>query len=130
MSASIATDYGLEDRVRFPAGARNVSLLPIVQTGSRVHPASYQISRGVKRPEREANHSPPFSDEIVVGGAVPPLSRIYSWRSASLNNTKTNLPYRTFNYISVFSSVFEVMCQNAFNVTESKKTGFSKIYFP
>jgi hypothetical protein len=56
---------------RFPAGARNFSLLHCVQTGPGDHPASYQIgiggggpSPGIKRPEREADHSPPSSAEV------------------------------------------------------------------
>jgi hypothetical protein len=51
-SVSIALGYGLDDqgsRVRFPAGAGNFSLRHRVQTGSRAHPASYQMgTRGAK----------------------------------------------------------------------------------
>jgi hypothetical protein len=62
----IATGYGLDDRmigVRFSAGAENFSLRHHVQTGSGTHPASYLMgtgapSLGVKRPGREADHSP------------------------------------------------------------------------
>jgi hypothetical protein len=42
----IALDYGLDDRgsrVRFPAGAGNISLHHRVQTGSGDHPASYPM---------------------------------------------------------------------------------------
>jgi hypothetical protein len=40
-----------------------------VQTGSGVHPSSYTMGTGssfpgVKRPEREADHSPPTSAEV------------------------------------------------------------------
>jgi hypothetical protein len=28
---------------------------------------------GVKRPQREANHSPPTSAEVKYGGTIPPL---------------------------------------------------------
>jgi hypothetical protein len=40
-----------------------------VQTGCGAHPAYYQmgtgfLSLGVKRPEREADHSPPSSAEV------------------------------------------------------------------
>jgi len=43
--------------------------LPHVQTGSGVHPASYPVGTGVlslglKRPSREANHSPSSSAEV------------------------------------------------------------------
>jgi hypothetical protein len=52
--------------VRFPAGARDISLLRNVQTNSGSHPASYSIgtggggviSTGVKLPRREANTDP------------------------------------------------------------------------
>jgi hypothetical protein len=71
-SVSIALVYELEDRdsrVRFPAGAGNLSLHLRVQNGSGAHTASYQIgtralSLGVKRPGREADHSPPPSTEV------------------------------------------------------------------
>jgi hypothetical protein len=63
---------GLDDRVsriRFPAGAGNFSLHHCVQTGSGAHLASYPVvtSRsfpGVKRPGREADHSPLPSAEV------------------------------------------------------------------
>jgi hypothetical protein len=46
------------------------SLLHVVQTGSGVHPASYPmgtagaLSPEVKRPGREADHSPPTNAEV------------------------------------------------------------------
>jgi hypothetical protein len=71
-SVGIAIGYGLEDRmigVQFPAGAGNFSLRHRVQTGSGAHPASYSMGIGgsfleVKRPRREANHSPPSSAKV------------------------------------------------------------------
>jgi hypothetical protein len=36
----------------------------------------------VKRPEREADHSPPSSAEVKNGGAIPPLPHMYSWHGA------------------------------------------------
>jgi hypothetical protein len=70
-SVSIALGYGLHDlgsRVRFPAGDGNFSLHQRVQTGSGAHPAYTMGTRdsfpGVKRPEREADHSPPPSAEV------------------------------------------------------------------
>jgi hypothetical protein len=44
-------------------------LLHVVQTGSGVHPTSYTMGTGssfpwVKRPGREADHSPPTSAEV------------------------------------------------------------------
>jgi hypothetical protein len=72
ISVGIALGYGLEDRgskVRFPAGTGNFSLHHRVQNGSGVHPASYPMGTrgsfpGVKRPGREADHSPPSSAEV------------------------------------------------------------------
>jgi hypothetical protein len=63
---------GLDDRgsgFRFPAGAGNFSLHHRLQNGSGAHPASYPmgtrgLSLGVKRPGREADHSPPSSAEV------------------------------------------------------------------
>jgi hypothetical protein len=71
-SVGIALGYGLDDRgsrVRLPAGAGNFSLRHRVQNGSESHPASYPtgtraLSLGVKRPVREADHSPPLSAEV------------------------------------------------------------------
>jgi hypothetical protein len=45
-SVGIKTSYGLDRRVRFPAGASDFSLLYNVQTGSGVHPASYTMGTG------------------------------------------------------------------------------------
>jgi hypothetical protein len=71
-SVGTALGYGLDDRgsrFRFPAGAGNFSLHHRVQIGSRAHPASYPVGTrgffpGVKRPGREADHSPPSSAEV------------------------------------------------------------------
>jgi hypothetical protein len=58
-------------------------LLYIVQTGSGVHPASYPVATGVslpgiKRQEREADHSPPTSAEVKK-------TWTYLYTSTSLN---------------------------------------------
>jgi hypothetical protein len=71
-SVGIALGYRLDNwgsGVQFPAGAGNVSLNHCVQNGSGAHPASYPMGTrgsflGVKRPEREADHSPPSSADI------------------------------------------------------------------
>jgi hypothetical protein len=36
------------------------------------------ISQGVKRPELEADHSPPGNAEVKNGGAIPPLAHMSS----------------------------------------------------
>jgi hypothetical protein len=57
--------------VPFPAGEDN-SLLHIIQAGSRAHPSSYNmsngglLSRGIKRPRREGDHSLPSSAEVEL----------------------------------------------------------------
>jgi len=71
-SATIATAYGLDDRiigVRFPAEAGNSSLRHHVQTSSEVHPVSYPVgTRGtfpaVKWPWHEADRLHPSSSEV------------------------------------------------------------------
>jgi hypothetical protein len=67
----IATGYGLDDRgFELESGwDQEFSLLHVVQIGSGAHPASYPWVRGalspvVKRPGREADHSPATSAEV------------------------------------------------------------------
>jgi hypothetical protein len=64
------SDYGLDDRaigVRSPAGAKDFSSIPCVQTGSGAHPASCTmgtggpLSGGKARPGRDADHLVPRS---------------------------------------------------------------------
>jgi hypothetical protein len=71
-SVGIALGYGLDDqgsRVWFLAGAGDFSLHCCVQNGSGAYPAPMEwvpgdTSLGVKRPGREADHSPPSSAEV------------------------------------------------------------------
>jgi hypothetical protein len=71
-SVGIALGYGLDDRgsrVRFPTEAVNFSLHHRVQNGSGPTQPSIQwvpgaLSLGVKRPGREADHSPPYIAEV------------------------------------------------------------------
>jgi hypothetical protein len=71
-SVGIAPGYGLDDqgsRVRFPAATGNFSLHHRVQNGSGPTQPPIQLvpgslSLGVKRPGREADHSPPSSTEF------------------------------------------------------------------
>jgi hypothetical protein len=58
-------------------------LLHSIQTDSGAHPISYtmetgSISRGVKRPEREPDHSPPPSAKVKSDGAIAPLPHTWS----------------------------------------------------
>jgi hypothetical protein len=68
-AVGIATGYGLDDRKgrsSSPGGGQEFLLLHVVQTGSGVHPTFYPMDNGagVKRPGREADHSPPASAEV------------------------------------------------------------------
>jgi hypothetical protein len=63
------------------------NLLHSVQTGSWAHPGTYQMGTEdsfpwVKRPRREADHSPPSSAEVKSGGAIPSLPHMSSWHCA------------------------------------------------
>jgi hypothetical protein len=59
-------------RPGFDSWQRKKGILPLrhrVQTGSMAHPASYPVGirgsfSGVKRPRREADHSPPSGTEV------------------------------------------------------------------
>jgi hypothetical protein len=39
------------------------------------------LPQGVERPEREADHSPPYIAEVNNGEAIPPLPHMPSWHS-------------------------------------------------
>jgi hypothetical protein len=71
-SVGIVLDCGLDDRgsrVRFPAGAGNFLFTTVSRTalGPTQPPIQWipgALSLGVKRPGREADHSPPSSTEV------------------------------------------------------------------
>jgi hypothetical protein len=57
---------------------QDFSLLHVVQTDSRTHPASYPMGTGgsfpgVKRQRRDAGHSSPPTAEVKKGRTSPPL---------------------------------------------------------
>jgi hypothetical protein len=100
-SVGITLGYGLDNRgsrVQFPAGAGNFSLHHRVQNGSGAHPASYSmgnraLSLGVKRPGREADHSPPSSGEVKECVELYLHSpNTPSWCGAQLKSIGTTLP--------------------------------------
>jgi hypothetical protein len=71
--------------VRFPTGARQMSLLHNVQAGSGAHPTSYTTGTGscfpgVKRQGHEADHSHSSNSEVKNGGGTPTLLHTSSWR--------------------------------------------------
>jgi hypothetical protein len=84
-SVGIATGYGLEDRgvgVQAPVGSR------IFSTSSTQPPIQWvpgALSQGVKRPGREADHSPPANAEVkkmCIYTSTPP----YAFMAYCLNN--------------------------------------------
>jgi hypothetical protein len=58
--------------VRFQAKASDFSIQQVPEA----------ISLELKQPGCEANRSPPSSEELNNGGAVPPLLHASSWRNA------------------------------------------------
>jgi hypothetical protein len=45
---------------------------------------------GIKRSERDADHSPPSSAEVEKVGAIPPLPHMSSWHCASVIKHRDN----------------------------------------
>jgi hypothetical protein len=78
--------------VRVPAENGNFSLHHRVQNGSGAHPTSYPMcnrgcSSGVKRPGREADHSPTHLHLVPksrMREAITPLPNTPSWSGAQL----------------------------------------------
>jgi hypothetical protein len=46
------------------------------------------LSLGVKRPKREADHSPSSSAEVKIRGAITPLPHTPSWHGAQLKHRR------------------------------------------
>jgi hypothetical protein len=82
-SVGIATAYEVYCRGSIPGRSmRFFSSPPLLDQASNTMGTG--LSPAVKRPGREAEHSPPFSDEVRNGGAIPPLPHTSSWRCATL----------------------------------------------
>jgi hypothetical protein len=85
--------------VRVPTGTGNFSLHHRVQTGSVSHPASYPmgteaLSLGVKRPGREAGHSPPYSAEVKECVELYlHFPNSFSWGGAQLKQHRDNFTF-------------------------------------
>jgi hypothetical protein len=80
-------DGRLKNRGSIFGRAKDFSLLHIVLTGSKTHPASNLttkicFSQGVKRPGREAYYSPQSDVEAKNCGVIPRLPHTYSWCGA------------------------------------------------
>jgi hypothetical protein len=73
---------------------------------------------GLKRPRREADHSPPSSAEVKNGGAMPPFSNMSSWHSALLITQR-----QLYLYLLVFfnRTGSEVYCDLEHSKGEKRK---------
>jgi hypothetical protein len=99
-SVGIATGYGPDGLGSIP-GSAIFFLLHSFQTGPEVHPVSClvgsgDLSPGVKRMGREADHSPPPSVEVKNGQAIPPLPYMSSWHSDYLIKNRENFAFFHF----------------------------------
>jgi hypothetical protein len=88
-AVGIATGYGLADRgvgFRVSVGSRifSTSSRPVFgPTQPPIQWALGAVSLGVKRPGREADHSPPTSAEVMKKrGSINPLPHMPSWCNA------------------------------------------------
>jgi hypothetical protein len=88
--------YRLDGRGSIPSKEQGFSPVHNLQSGSRIHPASYPMViegpfTGGKVAGREADYSPPSSVEIKNGGAIPPLLKTPSWHEALLIKHRNNI---------------------------------------
>jgi hypothetical protein len=86
-SVCIATGYGLDGRGSFSGRDKRFSLLhnarpALGPTHPPIHWVPGALSPGLKRPEREADHSLPSSAEFKNSAAITPLPQKSSWRDA------------------------------------------------
>jgi hypothetical protein len=114
-----------------PRGAGNFLLHHHVQTYSGTHPGSYQMGRGelyslrVKRPGREANHSPPSSAD-VKNAWIFTSTCLYVFMARCLvklrNNFTFPLQYTKTTKVTAFH-----MVRHKIHFTFGHKTGFRLI---
>jgi hypothetical protein len=53
---------------------------------------------GLKRPAREADHSPPSVAKVKNGGAIPPLHHTYSWHAQLIRHK--NITFHTLSKLA------------------------------
>jgi hypothetical protein len=92
-SVSIATGYRLD-------GPGLISDSPVSRLALGLTQPPIQWVPGVKRPGREADHSPPSSTQIKNGKAIPPLPYMSSWHSAWLIKHRDSLMISMLRNIS------------------------------
>jgi hypothetical protein len=108
VAQSVVSDYRLDDpaiEVRSPAKAKDFISSLCVQTGSKAHPAYYAmvtgdpIPGGNALPGCDADHSPPYSAEVVNEWELysSPLKRCLACSGTALLFSY----YDTFSYSSL-----------------------------
>jgi hypothetical protein len=107
-SVGIALGYGLDDRdsrVRFPAGGLGIfyfttaSRPALVPTQPPIQWVPGALSLEVKRPMREADHSPPSSAEVKEWMELYlHSSNTPSWRCAQLKKRRDNFTFTLTNF--------------------------------
>jgi hypothetical protein len=81
-SVGTAKLYGLDRQGLIPGRYRKCYVLQSFPTGSEAHSVFNKMekgehSTGVKRPGRQADHSPLSSAGVKNGGNIPPLSVVF-----------------------------------------------------
>jgi hypothetical protein len=84
-SVGIGTGYGLQRRRSISGRGERFVSIPQRPESSRAQTASHSMDTGgylpgYKAAGCETDHTPPSSAEVKKGGAIPPLTRISSWR--------------------------------------------------
>jgi hypothetical protein len=64
-SVSIVTGYGIGGLCLIPGRSKIFLFFIVDRPAMEAHEISYQMATGIKRPGREADHSPPCSVEII-----------------------------------------------------------------
>jgi hypothetical protein len=105
---------------------------PLVPTQPPIQRVPCAISSEIKRPGREADHSPPSSAEVKCGGTVPPLPHTASFRSAWLIKHRDNFtfmvlqPCRRFCSSVVIHSTDE--CKRVLEPSSRIKTSLQQMF--
>jgi hypothetical protein len=89
-SVDVLMGYGLNGRSSIP-GMGKFFLFSIASRLALGHTLAFHpitqwvpgaISSGTELPRRKADHSHPSSAEVKNGGAIPPLTHMFSWNRA------------------------------------------------
>jgi hypothetical protein len=80
-SVGIAKGYGLDDRGSNPGRGKVFLSFRARKPALGPRQLPLQLVLGMKSPGCEADHSPPSSVEVKNGGAIPPLSYMFSWHN-------------------------------------------------